>query len=157
MSNLVPYVLDVRPILSGGEEPFSHIQEAVRKLLPGQALLLKAPFEPYPLYHFMKQQGYDAFPQEGASGQWEILFTPGEKQETAEEVLDLRDLEPPEPMQKALEAAALLGRTDSLAIRTRFRPVHLLDRLETLGYIAESEECGPNNWETHIWRTCDHT
>jgi uncharacterized protein (DUF2249 family) len=158
MSMSASVVLDVSPILVRGEEPFSHIQRCVSELREGQSLLLKAPFEPTPLYVFMRQRGYQEHAKQLPSGLWEILFVPVEDAlpESAQD-LDLRDLEPPEPMRRALEAATSLGRNEVLTIHTRFRPVHLLDRLEELGFIHDSEECAPDHWETHIWRSCECT
>ncbi len=115
MSTSSPVVLDVRPILVRGEEPFSHIQQSVNSLQPGQSLLLKAPFEPTPLYLYMRQQGFREEPRCLPSGLWEILFVPADVALPASTLeLDLRDLEPPEPMQRALEAAASLGRREVL-------------------------------------------
>ncbi len=158
MSMSSPVVLDVRPILARGEEPFSHIQQCVDGLGADQTLLLKAPFEPTPLYLFMRQRGYREQARQLVSGLWEILFTPaGAVLPESVLELDLRDLEPPEPMQRALEAATSLGRREVLTIHTRFRPVHLLDRLDEMGFIHDSEECGPDHWETQIWRSCECT
>ena len=42
--------LDVREDLSRGQEPLSRIMDAVAALGPGGVLVLRAPFEPLPLY-----------------------------------------------------------------------------------------------------------
>ncbi len=50
--------LDVRPDLAAGKEPFSRILAAARKIPPGGALVLLAPFEPVPLYAVLGRQGF---------------------------------------------------------------------------------------------------
>ncbi|MCC6850630.1 MAG: DUF2249 domain-containing protein [Deltaproteobacteria bacterium] len=52
--------LDVRPILTRGEEPFATIMRATEDLEDDEALHLIAPFEPRPLYDAMRQRGYTA-------------------------------------------------------------------------------------------------
>lgn len=66
--------------------------------------------------------------------------------------LDLRELPPPEPLQRALEAVAQLAPGGRLAIRTRFRPAHLLDQLDARGCGHETTALGDAGWHTLIWR-----
>lgn len=53
--------------------------------------------------------------------------------------LDLRGLEPPQPMVRILEALAALPAGSTLKARTDRRPVHLLPLLEERGFVAESQ------------------
>lgn len=43
-------LLDVRPVLEQGGEPFVRIMEAAAAIKPGGTLVIIAPFEPVPLY-----------------------------------------------------------------------------------------------------------
>lgn len=152
MKSIEPLHLDVCPLLASGRDPFAEIMSAKESLKPGQSFVLTVPFEPLPLYDLFRNQGFevDARP---ADEVWQITFSPGEDQQAAPgQVLDLRDVDPPGPLQQALEAAAMLGREETLVIQTRFRPVFLLEQLEERGFEAESVEEEPENWETHIWR-----
>ena len=62
-------VLDVRPLIKGGVEPFNAIMEAVDGLLPGQSLLLIAPFKPA---RFLVSWSEKAFRKSGAAGGWRL-------------------------------------------------------------------------------------
>ncbi len=73
-------------------------------------------------------------------------------QEPRTQTLDLRFLEPPAPLQKALQAIAKLPRGETLVLHTRFRPVHLFENLEPEAFDYDSEEVGPNHWTTALWR-----
>lgn len=152
MKSIEPLHLDVCPILASGRDPFAEIMSARESLKPGQSFVLTAPFEPLPLYDLFRNQGFevDARSNEGV---WEITFSPTDAEVAGSgQVLDLRDVDPPGPLQQALEAASMLGRDETLVIHTRFRPVFLLEQLEERGFEAESMEEGSENWETHIWR-----
>lgn len=146
MTTSAPFTeLDVRPLFAGGRPPLPAILEAVNALPAGHALRLLAPMEPVPLYSLLGNQGFtpEARPLEG--GDWEIWFRP-----TTPTELDLRELPPPEPMQRALEAVAALPDGASLTILTRFRPVHLLEHLAPRGYEGISEEQSDKSWRTVI-------
>ncbi len=151
MKHLDPLELDVRPLLAEGVEPFPRIRQAMDALAIGQSLVLRAPFEPKPLYAVFGERGYDARSTQLEGGAWEVVFTPKAAQASGLE-LDLRDLPPPEPLQQALESLSRLGREDVLTLHTRFRPIHLEDQLPVRGFDCDSEECGPDHWETRIWR-----
>ncbi len=136
--------LDVRPLLATGQPPLDAILAAVAALPPGAALKLRAPFEPQPLYPKLAGLGLDACAQRENDGSYVILFSPRTVQ------LDLRLLEPPEPMQRTLEAAATLPPRARIVSRTRFRPVHLLALLAEQGFAATSAEQPDGTWENVI-------
>lgn len=71
-----PLELDVRPLVARHEPPLPAILDAVARLAPGQALRLRSPFEPAPLYALLRQQGLRADPKPCADGSWEVTFTP---------------------------------------------------------------------------------
>ena len=66
--------------------------------------------------------------------------------------LDARELEPPQPLMKILEALATLPAGASLRARTRWRPALLYTQLEQRGFIGESEEQPDGSYITHIRR-----
>jgi len=53
-------VLDVRPILAKGIEPFSKIRESVDALEPNQGLSVIAPFLPSPLIEKLGSEGFQS-------------------------------------------------------------------------------------------------
>ncbi|MCD8482594.1 MAG: DUF2249 domain-containing protein [Verrucomicrobia bacterium] len=66
--------------------------------------------------------------------------------------LDLRQLEPPAPLYRALEALRCLQRNHLLLIHTRFKPVHLLEQLESMSFEFDTEELSEQHWLTSVWR-----
>ncbi|MBD5779765.1 DUF2249 domain-containing protein [Pelagicoccus sp. NFK12] len=68
--------LDVRPLLAQGESPLGVILDAVQRVGTGKSLLVVAPFEPFPLYQLLAEQGYGYEAKMTDDGSWEILFSP---------------------------------------------------------------------------------
>ncbi|HLZ21403.1 MAG TPA: DUF2249 domain-containing protein [Ktedonobacterales bacterium] len=68
-------VLDVRPELAQGGEPFVHIMEAAETVPAGASLVLIAPFEPAPLYAALSGRGFSHATQCVASDEWVVRFT----------------------------------------------------------------------------------
>lgn len=67
-------VLDVRPLLADGTEPFTAIRERIDALAPGQGLTLVAPFLPAPLIELLKSEGFESTMERRADGAWAINF-----------------------------------------------------------------------------------
>lgn len=151
--------LDVREDLRNGQEPFSRIMAARQQVPAGGALRLRAIFEPVPLYRVMEKQGFDHWTEELAPDDWRVTFYPAEAApptdadepavtggtaETAAEddivILDVRGMEPPEPMVRTLAALEELpvGKT-LLQINERV-PQFLLPKLEGLGFSYRVQE-----------------
>lgn len=68
-------VLDVRPELQRGGEPFVHIMEAAYAIHPGGRLVIIAPFEPVPLYDVLGAQGFLHETKKVAADEWRVEFT----------------------------------------------------------------------------------
>ncbi len=68
-------VLDVRPLIERGEEPFPTIMETVAGL-DGRALVLVAPFEPTPLEGVLSAQGYTYESRQLSDSEWRVRFQP---------------------------------------------------------------------------------
>ena len=151
MSDLsaTPRLLDVRPILKDGGEPFQAIMQAVAGLEPGQGLRLVAPFRPQPLFRVMEGRGFDHEDREIGGGDWEVLFTPKaavspvatspdavrpEAWPDPSEHLDLSDLDPPEPMVRLLAAAEALERGEVIFAVLSREPLFLFPELTKRGH-----------------------
>lgn len=143
--------LDVRPLLSAGQEPFQLIMKTVDALAPGQTLRLLAPFRPVPLFSVMARRGYEASDRALEGGDWEVVFARGRDAEAeaglsaglkpeaaswpaAIEELDLRDLQPPDPMVRILEALEELRAGEVLFALLAREPVFLFPELERRGH-----------------------
>lgn len=146
--------VDVRPLIDQGLEPFPEIMKARAELKAGETLLLISPFEPRPLYKVFENEGFRITSTLKGPDEWHTAFVPGDPASQADATidLDLRMLEPPDPLHKTLEATARLRRGQTLRIRTRFRPVHLFEELDGNGFDWDSEEAAPFDWVSHIWR-----
>ncbi|MGQ3215041.1 MAG: DUF2249 domain-containing protein [Shinella sp.] len=148
-TEIAPKVLDVRPVLRSGGEPFQAIMEAVQELRPGQGLKLLATFRPQPLFRVMASRGFDHQVREVEDGDWEVLFTPqtdaapveisadAERPETWPDPvrhLDLTDLGPPEPMVRILAVAEELAPGEVLFALLSREPLFLFPELTKRGH-----------------------
>lgn len=149
MSEISPKVLDVRPMLRSGGEPFQAIMQAVQDLRPGQGLKLLATFRPQPLFRVMEGRGFEYEALEIEGGDWEVLFTPLKEAASVEtsvdadrpetwpdpsEHLDLTDLDPPEPMVRILAAAEALKPGEVLFAVLSREPLFLFPELTKRGH-----------------------
>ena len=147
-----PYELDVRPILRDGGEPFSAIMEAVTALAPGQGLRLLATFKPVPLFQVLGARGFEPAAREIGNGDWEVLFTPVDSSANSEGLqsaapesgndwplpsveIDCRELAPPEPMVKTLEAVEALGSSEVVVALLPREPRFLFPELDARGHL----------------------
>jgi len=144
--------LDVRPLLAQGIEPIGAIIQAKSQLNPGQHLVLRAPFEPIPLYALFQNEGYQVEVKKHAEDDWEIKFIPGLVGRAKEHEIDLRSLEPTAHLQKTLDGVQALGRDERLVLHSNSQPNKILEQLETETTDYDCEETGPDHWVTTIWR-----
>lgn len=142
--------LDVSEDLRNGVEPFSRIMAAQSGIPPGGVLRLRATFEPVPLYTALGHQGFSHWTERFAEDDWRVWFYRGEITEEPEiasvasdadapdtdsiVLLDVRGLQPPEPMQRTLEALAQLGPNASLVQVNSRVPQLLIPHLNERGY-----------------------
>ena len=151
--------LDVRNEIRRGDEPFARIMSAVRALAEDQALVLRAPFEPLPLYKVLAARGFARWTENRAPDDWVVYFyhearaagapavtTGAAAAPTAPEAtiqLDVRGLEPPEPMVQVLAHLDALGPGQTLEVLHERRPVFLYPQLDDRGFRHETEEPAP--------------
>jgi len=143
---------DVRDELRAGREPFALIMAARRALQPGGALCVRAIFEPVPLYTVMKRQGLTHVTEQRAPDDWVVWFFDGDDapQDSPApvaappastgsdvQVLDVRGLEPPEPMERTLAALEQLPADATLVQVNERIPRFLLPLLEERGFTYE--------------------
>ena len=148
--------VDVRAELRAGGEPFARIMAARRELSPGDVLRVRAIFEPAPLYAVMAKQGLAHWTEKLADDDWRVWFyeaatsaEPAPRKDAAAGrghaiVLDVRDLEPPEPMVRTLAALETLAAGESLLQVNVRVPQFLLPQLEKRGFTYEAVTLGPD-------------
>jgi len=69
-----------------------------------------------------------------------------------ERILDVRTLEPPEPLEQALQAAAALQPGERLRMIHRREPCLLFPLLEQRGFAHRMEAVSDDHYEILIWR-----
>ncbi len=69
-----PVVIDVRPTLAAGGDPYDEIMSASEALLPGQALVVVNSFEPFPLYDRLGARGFEHRIERLPDGDWRVIF-----------------------------------------------------------------------------------
>jgi uncharacterized protein (DUF2249 family) len=142
--------LDVREDIRQGREPFARIMATVKELGAADALVLRAPFEPVPLYHVLGTRGFAHWTERLAADDWRVWFYRGEPAPAgasaaggAPSSIDVRGLEPPLPMVRVLERLDTLPEGATLTVLHERRPMLLYPQLDALGYSHTTDEPAP--------------
>ena len=167
--------LDVRDDLRQRREPFSKIMAAVDALGPADVLHLRATFEPVPLFRALAKRGFAHVAQAHAPDDWSVWFHrpaapdavvvrahartaaspagPAPAVAAAAEVaLDVRGLEPPEPMVRTLAALESLPAGAVLVQRNDRVPQFLLPILTERGFAYDVDASAPDGVVVRIRR-----
>jgi len=167
-TELVP--LDVRPLLASGTDPLKQIQQQVKQLKTGQVLKIINSFEPTPLLKLLEKQGFDTYvdyidenrvetyfykPENASapdleaavstSSDWDPVL---ERFEGKLVLIDVRQLEMPQPMMTILEALEKLPREHALYVHHKRIPVFLLNELKERNFEYRIRENAPG--EVHL-------
>ncbi|MDQ2929689.1 MAG: DUF2249 domain-containing protein [Gemmatimonadota bacterium] len=164
--------LDVRDDLRNGREPFSRIMAAVAQLRPSNVLLLHTTFEPVPLFAVLAKRGFEHHAEQRGAEDWLVWFRQSDSSEPvmeaavrpiqksrdpvsevglADVVLDVRGLEPPEPMVRTLEALEVLPPTRTLLHVNVRIPQLLLPILRERGFVFEIDDTRVGEVHVRIW------
>jgi uncharacterized protein (DUF2249 family) len=174
-----PLVVDVREDLRQGRQPLGKILQAVRALAGGQDLVLRASFEPVPLYRVLAARGFAHQSRRLADGDWEVRFVrrPGRRAAASGSApvpprgagpapstgvapseatapwsrLDNRGLEPPEPMIRTFAALDALPAGEVLEIHNDRRPMFLYPHLQERGFRYETVDEPDGSARVRIW------
>jgi uncharacterized protein (DUF2249 family) len=131
--------------LTGEPEPLSRALDALAALPREGVVKLSGARDPAALLAALRERGVCAEVEPG-SGRLEL------RPAGAAAILDLRDLEAPEPMQHVLEAAARLAPGGALLARTPCFPRPLLQQLERRGLRWQAIEEGDGSGLVHVGR-----
>lgn len=158
--------LDMREALRAGQEPFSRIMAAVATLADDDMLHLRAIFEPVPLYAVLGKRGFAHETRMHAADDWSVWFWRGDAgaddhadareapagAAPGEVRLDVRGLEPPEPMVRTLAALETLAAGQTLVQVNVRVPQFLLPILAERGFEYDVDESHPDRVLVRIRR-----
>ncbi len=155
-------MLDVREELRAGGEPLVRIMAAAARILPGKVLIIRATFEPRPLYHVLGSKGFTAWAERLCDEDWKIYFLKKERHggcgcgghhgQERTLALDVSGLEPPEPMVRILQEIQGLKEGETLEVSHHRDPVPLYAQLEEAGFSHETKKLGENKFRIRIKR-----
>ena len=163
--------LDVREDMRSGREPFARIMSAVAALGASDVLLLRTIFEPAPLFGVLAKRGFASESRASGPDDWSSWFWRPDAQASEQSdvqaaapsaqtvaqdeaviVLDVRGLEPPEPLMRTLAALETLPDGYVLQhVNTRV-PQLLFPLLAERGFACEVDESLAHVVTVRIWR-----
>jgi hypothetical protein len=141
--------LDLRAQLRAGVEPFSTIMDTVAKLARGDVLLLRAIFEPVPLFSVLGKRGFRHEAICHAAEDWSVWFW---RPDDNVIWLDVRGLEPPQPLRRTLEALDALPPGYELVHVNSRVPLVLLPMLAEQGFLCSVDETRADGVRVRIRR-----
>ncbi len=168
--------LDVRPILSGGADPFDEIMKTIRGMKEEETLLIINTFEPVPLLNILQKRGYIYHTERPEPGVVHCFLQKAGPVTPADEVtevignetddfdsienrfkgklteIDVRELEMPMPMVATLEALEKLNEGEALYVHHKRLPRYLLPELENRGYKLVKKPIDENNLKLIIFK-----
>lgn len=176
MNHLEKVILDVRPILNSGEDPFNKIIAKLKTMNDQQGLLIINTFEPIPLLNILKDKGYSYETTRPTEQEVHTLLyktSEGNLEErktvkpskdwTFEQVeeaykgnmveLDVRDLEMPMPMVSILEAVENIDSEHALFVHHKKLPQYLIPELENRDFLFVSKEIDSANIKLIIFKS----
>jgi len=156
-------LLDVRPTIQSGADPFAKIMKAIKQMADNETLEIINVFEPTPLIQILKGKGYKTWTEKIREEEYHTYFT---KQTTSshQEIIanmpiaegsfdeklasygenlkeiDVRLLEMPEPMVTILSELESLPDDHVLLVNHKKIPQFLLPELKTRNYQLMSKE-----------------
>ena len=164
--------IDVRPIIAAGADPLKNIMAFVKSLKPDEAMHLINSFEPIPLYSVLQKKGYDHW-TEKLDNVFNVYFyktnnvsnnvdapslsspfNPDKISEESEIIeIDVRELEPPEPMLRVLETLSEMDDNTILVVHHHRDPLMLYEKLEERGFQAATHKIQENYYKIIITKT----
>ncbi len=97
--------LDVRPILADGTDPLDAILDALGTVVEGGVLTVTAPFRPGPLITLLRERKHGVIDRQVTDKLWSVDIVVN----AGADIIDLTDLEPPDPLEHVLKAASRLA------------------------------------------------
>lgn len=140
--------LDLGPLLKSGQDPLETVLDTVSQLELSGVLKLKVPFRPNPLLTLLAKHGHGVVVFEETQGIWQVEVVRGGKPE----VVDLRELEAPEPLQRVLEEASVLQGAEVFLARLPKFPALLIPHLNQRGLAHHLYDEADGSVFLRVWR-----
>jgi len=178
IKNLVS--LDVRPTLDSGEDPFKIIMKAIKVLKEEEILQIINTFEPIPLIRKLESKGYESWTERPSEVVVHTFFklnptkwVDNEVEEVVKKsktnfeeqltffgdnirVIDVRNLEMPEPMVTILKEIETLKKDQALYVDHKKIPQFLLPELEQRDFDILYKEIDCNHTVLLIYKSDKH-
>lgn len=144
--------LDVRPMFERGEAPLGDIMRAAAAIAEGGTLIVEAPFDPAPLHRALARKGFVSHAEPVAPDHWRVYFHRTAAAETADAQpedetaeheawresdgvhIDVRGLEPPQPMMAILKLLEDPETGDVVIVHHEREPLFLYPELAERGW-----------------------
>ncbi|MHB1680102.1 MAG: DUF2249 domain-containing protein [bacterium] len=168
--------LDVREDIKKGDDPFKKIMGVISLLKNDEALELINNFEPFPLYSVLKNKGFEHIANH-IDGGFEIIFYKTDNTNSTEIIdkdwgnennfndddlkklahckeieIDVRELEPPQPLLKIFEIIENMDGDSALSIIHERKPIHLYPRLKDAGFKFLTKEIKEDLYHIKVWK-----
>ena len=164
-------ILDVRKDIAEGNDPLLKILKVVKELKDSEAIHLINSFEPVPLYSVLKKKGLEHWTEkieniyhayfyretgnekinkEGLEITPDSRVDNGINNEDKIIELDVRELEPPQPMIEILETLSKMDADTVLLVHHHREPFMLYEKLEERGFQASSNKITDNYFKIVI-------
>jgi hypothetical protein len=161
---------DARPLLAQDKEPLGAIMRQAAKVRRGGFLVLDVPFDPAPLRRVLARKGFAAWGKPVADDHWRIWFLkdpdaaranePGDDkaekariwQEGEATHIDVRGLEPPEPMLAILREIERPDGPSALTVHHEREPVFLYPELAERAWRHKLIAGDPGEVRLYLWR-----
>ncbi|MEQ8696725.1 MAG: DUF2249 domain-containing protein [Bauldia litoralis] len=167
---------DVRPLLDAGQDPLQEIMSASRSVREGGTLIVDAPFDPAPLRRVLCRKGFVSYAREIAPDHFRVYFllnrdladrdadaaaggagdTPGEApvwREQGETHIDVRGLEPPQPMLSILQLLDRAEANATVIVHHEREPIFLYPELSERGWQWQRIAAAPHEVRLRLVRT----
>jgi hypothetical protein len=145
--------LDVRPALAAGEEPLGMVMKESSKVKEGDFFEVIAPFNPAPLRRVLARKGFVSYGKCIAGEEWQIVFLRDSALAAAVPVngevaarqwqesgichIDVRGLDPPNPMLAIIALIETQGMTGPIIVHHEREPIFLYPELAERGWRHE--------------------
>ncbi len=137
-------------MMENGNDPFETVVSTFDRLTPGESFTLVVSFDPKPLIAFLSRRGAATRLLQNERGDVRYLITSGGSSGkngngvcpfiNADGVMDLRHLDPPEPMVQILETLDKASSGTAVIAMLSRVPGHLVAMLERRGIPVNLEE-----------------
>ena len=170
-------IIDVRPTIKSGNDPFNEIMAVVKTLPAGTLLQVINIFEPIPLINKLTNDGFESWTERPEDGVVHTFFKKSDDAQESDKLpsveqsdsarfdeklasfgkkkhtIDVRYLEMPEPMVTILSALEKLPDDHVLFVEHKQMPKFLLTELKTRNYEISINEVDADNLQLLIYKS----